>query len=75
MFTKVNLFGDRMDAPAYSAKSALRVTVGVIASKGESELDLQNKATVRRWSQSGVETLALRCRPQSVATLAAILGA
>jgi hypothetical protein len=34
MFTKINLFGGRMDAPAYSAKSALPVTVGVIASKG-----------------------------------------
>ena len=33
MFTKINLFGGRMDAPAYWAKSALRVTVGVIASK------------------------------------------
>jgi hypothetical protein len=29
----------------------------------------------QRWSQSGVETLALRCRPRSVATRAAILGA
>ena len=27
MFTKIELFGDRMNAPAYLAKSALRVTV------------------------------------------------
>jgi len=34
MFTKVDLFRGRMNAPACLAKSALRVTVGVIAFKG-----------------------------------------
>ena len=65
MFSKINLFGGRMDAPAYLAKSALRVTVGVIASKGESELRIDEKATIGRWSQSGVETLACNaaCNP------------
>jgi hypothetical protein len=55
MFRKINLFGGRMDAPAYPAKSALRETIGVIASK---EVFLEVVVARHR---------APRCRPSRAA--------
>lgn len=55
MFSKINLFGGRMDAPAHPAKSALRETVGVIK-----EVFLEVVLARHR---------APRCRPSRAAAL------